>query len=130
MAEKTWFADLNTGSDLSDLYWRYNGSAWFERMALMEMIRLSSIPRSRRGQGESLTPFRVVNRVINVRVPSFDMVQQKLAVDVIFDIEGVGEWAHTLSIFISTPEQLVESRARALEFSNAIKEIENQHRKL
>lgn len=124
LAEGSWFADLRSGSDLSDMFWRYHGSPWFERLAMMEMIRLSSIPRTSRGQDSALTPFRIVNRVNRVAVSNFDLERQRLEILVKFELEGMGSWHHTLSVFISTPEQLIESRAKARHHSDRIREIE------
>lgn len=113
MARGTWFATLESGSDISDLYWRYSGSPWFARLAMIEMIRLASIPSSRTIAGERLTPFACVNRVDRVDVPTFDLDGQYLVVDVTFDLEGIGQWSGDLKVFISTPEQLIEGRAKA-----------------
>lgn len=112
-AQGTWFNNLSLGSDMSDLYWRYRGSPWFKRLAMMEMIRMSSIPRMNKSQQTPTTPFLIVNRVNNVEIPSFKLVDQKLEILVDFDLEGIGQWKHTLSIFISTPEQLTEGREKA-----------------
>ncbi|HGG8928549.1 TPA: hypothetical protein ACJJ0G_004381, partial [Enterobacter hormaechei subsp. xiangfangensis] len=101
------------GSDMSDLYWRYRGSPWFKSLAMMEMIRMSSIPRLNKSQQTPTTPFLIVNRVNNVEIPSFELVDQKLEILVDFDLEGIGQWKHTLSVFISTPEQLTEGREKA-----------------
>lgn len=124
MARGTWFARIDDGSDLSDLYWRYKGSQWFKRMAMIEMIRLSSIPRFEKGELGSSTPFVCVNRVNHVEVPTFDLQRQKLNVGVEFDLEGLGRWSGVLSIFISTPEQLASSRASAQKHHERIQRIE------
>lgn len=126
MAHGTSFADLTIGSDLSDLYWRYKDSPWFARLAMMEMIRLSSIARADRGQGNSRTPFGVVNQVNRVDVRNFDLMEQKLEIEVEFDLNGIGSWRHTLMVFISTLEQLAASRANAQYYSGRIRNIENQ----
>lgn len=112
-AQGTWFTNLSLGSDMSDLYWRYRGSPWFKSLAIMEMIRMSSIPRLNKSQQTPTTPFLIVNRVNNVEIPSFELVDQKLEMLVDFDLEGIGQWKHTLSVFISTPEQLTEGREKA-----------------
>ncbi len=112
-AQGTWFTNLSLGSDMSDLYWRYRGSPWFKSLAMMEMIRMSSIPRLNKSQQTPTTPFLIVNRVNNVEIPSFELVDQKLEILVDFDLEGIGQWKHTLSVFISTPEQLTEGREKA-----------------
>ncbi|WP_415422331.1 hypothetical protein ACMHYR_21065 [Serratia marcescens] len=120
MAQGSWFTDLSLGSDMSDLYWRYRGSPWFKTLAMMEMIRLSSIPRLNKSQQTPTTPFLVVNRVNNVEIPSFELVDQKLEILVDFDLEGIGQWKHILSVFISTPEQLIESREKARQINHEL----------
>ncbi len=74
MARGTWFANLEGGSDLSDLYWRYENSPWFARLAMMEMIRLSCLPSFRKNAKETATPLACVNRVNRVEVPAFELV--------------------------------------------------------
>ena len=128
LAQGTWFADLTSGSDFSDLYWRYRGSPWFEGLAKMEMIRLSSTPSARTSRDGPRTPFRIVNRVNRVEVPTFDLTDQRLEISVEFELEGMGPWRRALSIFVSTPEQLVEGRMRALSASRQISPAEGQHR--
>ncbi len=120
MAQGTWFTNLSLGSDMSDLYWRYRGSPWFNNLAMMEMIRLSSIPLLNKSQQTSSTPFLAVNRVNNVEIPSFELIDQKLEIIVDFDLEGIGKWKHTLSVFISTPEQLTEGRKKAREINHKL----------
>lgn len=130
MALGTWFADLGQGSDLSDLYWRYRGSPWFGRLAMMEMIRLSCIPRSKEGRDGPSTPFLAVNRIDRVEVPSFDLTNQKLAIEVRFDLEGLGQWDHVLSVFVSTPEQLARGRENARFHNKKLRTIEAENRKV
>ncbi|RVU03466.1 hypothetical protein EOE18_15715 [Novosphingobium umbonatum] len=126
MAQGTFFADLTSGSDLSDLYWRYKESPWFARLAKMEMIRLSSIAPAKRRRGSDRAPFCIVNQVNRVDVPNFDLTDQKLKIDVEFELEGLGAWKHTLVVFVSTPEQLIECRENALKHNKRIKGIQNQ----
>ncbi|WP_293797302.1 hypothetical protein [uncultured Bosea sp.] len=125
----TWFTDLGLGSDLSDLYWRYKGSPWFERLAMIEMIRLSSIPRVQNGLDAPSTPFLAVNRIDSVKVPSFDLTGQQLGIEVRFDLEGMGLWEHVLSVFVSTPEQLARDREKARLHNDKIKRIEGEYAK-
>lgn len=124
MARGTWFANLEGGSDLSELYWRYENSPWFARLAMKEMIRLSCLPSFRRDAKESATPLACVNRVNRVEVPTFELIDQRLSIEVEFDIEGLGPWVGNLSVFISTPEQLEESRATAKLHADRIIEVE------
>ncbi|OQM75293.1 hypothetical protein [Manganibacter manganicus] len=124
MARGTWFANLEGGSDLSDLYWRYKNSPWFARLAMKEMIRLSCLPTFRRDAKEIATPLACVNRVDRVEVPTFKLVDQHLSLTVEFDIEGLGPWVGGLSVFVSMPEQLEESRATAKLHADRIAQIE------
>jgi len=124
MARGTWFAQIRNGSDLSDLYWRYKDSPWFQRLAMMEMIRLSSVPNVNRGERPPSTPFACVNRVNRVEVPTFELEEQRLNIIVEFDTEGLGLWSGGLSVFISTPEQLAKIRADAKMHHENIQEIE------
>lgn len=98
----------------------------FARLAMMEMIRLSSIARADRRQGDGRTPFGLVNQVNRVDVRSFDLMEQKLKIEVEFDLKGIGSWRHALMVFISTPEQLAASRANAQFHSGEIRNIASQ----
>lgn len=119
-AQGTWFTNLSLGSDISDLYWRYRGSPWFNSLAMMEMIRLCSIPRVSDSQETPFTSFLVVNRVNNVEIPSFELIDQRLEIFVDFDLKGIGQWKHKLSVFISMPEQLLEGREKAREINHKL----------
>lgn len=129
MAEGTWFAALKAGSRISDLFWRFHGSPWFERLAMMEMIRLASIPSDTAAARDKspVTPFVCVMRVNRVEVPSFNLVGQKLTVHANLDLEGHGQWSGALSVFISTPEQLTNDRANARLHRDRMEEIEAEY---
>lgn len=120
MAYGTWFAGLDRGSDISDLYWRYLASPWFGGLVAMEMIRLSSIPSKARLQSEVTMPFPCVKRINHIEVPSFDLTDHRLAIYADLELEGLGNWAGRLSVFISTPEQLLMDRERAAEMGRLI----------
>lgn len=130
MARGTWFASINDGSDISDLYWRYRGSPWFERVATMEMIRLSSVPSTESSKREPSTPFVCVRRVNRVVVPTFELEAHKLKISVDFDIEGLGRWSGDLSVFISLPEELAEGRANAKAHHETIRSLKAKSRLL
>ncbi|WP_256591667.1 hypothetical protein [Pseudomonas sp. HMWF006] len=113
MACGTWFADLEQGTDVSDLYWRYFGSPWFSGLVMMEMIRLSSVPSKPRRGSDVITPMACVNRINRVEVPTFDLINQRLSISVDIELEGIGNWKGMLSIYISTAEDLLASRESA-----------------
>lgn len=123
-ARGTGFSDLCKGSEISDLYWRYSGSPWFQQLVTMEMIRLSSIPEQQKDQTLPSTPFLAVNRVNHVEIPSLELKNHNLEIIVDFELEGIGSWTKTLSVYISTPEQLAIAREQAQLINSSIVSIE------
>ncbi|MCO7552417.1 hypothetical protein [Metapseudomonas otitidis] len=113
MAHGTWFADLQSGSFISDYHERYAGSAWLSSLIMMEIIRLSFVPRSSRAANKKVTPLAWVNRVNRVSIPNLELAGQYLSIHVDAELEGVGNWSGMLPVFISTPEQLQEGRDQA-----------------
>lgn len=128
-AQGTIFSDLSSGSDISDLYWRYKGSPWFEALATMEMIRLSSIPRTGGKMSQPMPPFRIVKSVNRVEVTTYDLVEHHLQVNVEFNFQGSGIWNGLLSIFIATPDELISARQQAVSVNKQIRDIEAQFAK-
>ncbi len=63
-------------------------------------------------------------------MPSFDLTNQKLAIEVRFDLEGLGQWDHVLSVFVSTPEQLARGRENARFHNKKLRTIEAENRKV
>lgn len=113
MACGTWFADLDRGSDVSDLYWRYLGSPWFAGLVTMEMIRLSSIPSKPLHGSDATTPMACVNRINRVEIPSFELTDHRLPISVDIELEGIGNWNGTLLVFISSSDEMLAARANA-----------------
>lgn len=113
MAHGTWFADLQSGSFISDYHERYAGSAWLSSLIMMEIIRLSFVPRNSRTANKKVIPLAWVNRVNRVSIPTFELAGQYLSIHIDAELEGVGSWSGVLPVFISTPEQLQEDRDRA-----------------
>ena len=109
----TWFADLQSGSFISDYHDRYADSPWLSKLIMLEIIRLSCVPRKSRGANTKATPLAWVKRVNSVCIPSFALTQQYLSINVDAELEGLGNWSGTLPVFISTPDQLREDRERA-----------------
>ena len=110
MACGTWFADLDRGSDVSDIYWRYLGSPWFAGLVTMEMIRLSSIPSKPLHGSDATTPMACVNRINRVEIPSFELTDHRLPISVDIELEGIGNWNGTLLVFISSSDELLGKR--------------------
>ncbi|WPP00566.1 hypothetical protein SFA35_04065 [Pseudomonas sp. HR96] len=113
MAHGTWFTDLQSGSFISDYHERYVGSDWLSRLIMMDIIRLSFVPRNSRAANKKVAPLAWVNRVNSVSTPTFELTEQYLSIHVDAELEGVGNWSGVLPVFICTPEQLQEGRDQA-----------------
>ena len=113
LAHGTWFTDLQSGSFISDYHERYANSAWLSRLIMMEIIRLSFVPRKSRTANKKVAPLAWVNRVNSVSIPTFELTEQYLSIHVDAELEGVGNWLGVLPVFICTPKQLQEGRDRA-----------------
>lgn len=113
MAHGTWFADLRSGSFISDYHERYVGSDWLSRLIMMDIIRLSFVPRNSKAANKKVAPLAWVNRVNSVSTPTFELTEQYLSIHVDAELEGVGNWSGVLPVFICTPEQLQEGRDQA-----------------
>lgn len=113
LAHGTWFTDLQSGSFISDYHRRYTDSAWLSRLIMMEIIRLSFVPRKSRALNKQVAPLTWVKRANSVDTPTFELTEQYLSIHVDVELEGAGNWSGTLPVFIYTPEQLQEGREQA-----------------
>lgn len=128
----TWFADMNGGSHLSELYEGLRGSTWFEHLVKCELVRLACIPSppQRGGRASDQPPFQCVRQVLGVRIPDSALIDSRLHVEVDFDLEGHGRWTGDLSLFIYSHEALQKERAKARWISENIRRAENGERAL
>lgn len=117
MAHGTSFTDLQSGSFISDYHERHADSSWLGRLILMEIIRLSFVPRKSRATNKKAAPLDWVNRVNSVSIPTFELTEQYLSIHLDAELEGVGNWSGVLPVFICTPEQLQEGREQAKRMS-------------
>lgn len=110
----TWFADMDGGSHVSELYETLRGSTWFEELVKCELVRLACIPApSRLGtEASGYPPFHCVRQVLAVRMPNPSLKDGRLQLDVDFDLEGHGRWTGELSLFIYSQEALSTERAK------------------
>jgi hypothetical protein len=113
LAQGTWFTDIQSGSFISDYRERYADSAWLSRLIMMEIIRLSFVPRKSSAANKKVAPLAWVKRVNSVKIPTFELTEQYLSIHVDAELEGVGKWSGALPVFICTPEQLQEGREQA-----------------
>jgi hypothetical protein len=112
---RTWFADMEGGSHLSELYEGLRGSTWFEHLIKCELIRLACIPAppSLGSRTPEHPPFACVRQILGVQVPDTTLTDEKLQVQVDFDLEDYGHWAGELNLFIYSQDALRKERAKA-----------------
>lgn len=129
---RAWFADMEGGSHLSELYGWLRGSTWFEHLVKCELVRLACIPAPVRhgSRATNYPPFLCVRQVLGVRIPDSTLVDGRLHVEVDFDLEGHGRWTGDLSLFIYDQEALRLERAKAIWRVENIRRMENGERAL
>ncbi len=122
----TWFADMEGGSHLSELYETLRGSIWFNHLVKCELVRLSCIPAPPKlgSQTSEYPPFLCVRNVVSVRIPYTELVNNRLRVEVEFDLEGHGYWIGDLNIYIYSTEALRTDRAKAAWMAENMRRIE------
>ena len=128
----TWFADMEGGSNVSELYEALRGSTWFEHLVKCEVIRLSCVPRPEKlgGQIRDYPPLICVRRVVSVRIPDATLVDERLRVGIDLDLEGHGRWSGDVSLYIYSQRALQKERAKAAWMAENIRRIEKDERML
>lgn len=128
----TWFADMEGGSHLSELYEALRDSIWFEHLAKCELVRLACIPAPARlgRQTSEYPPLICVRRVLGVRIPDATLVDEHMRLKVDLDLEGHGRWTGDLSLYIYNSEALRRERAKAVWIAENIRRIEKGERML
>lgn len=132
-ARGTWFNDIYGGSHISELYWRFRKSTWFSELIKTELIRLALIPIRALPDGShsGRTALAFVNRINHVAVPTFDLDDQRcLSIEIDAELEGVGAWNRILSVYIFTPEELDEAKAKAIWMNENVRRAEDNVRPL
>ncbi len=122
----TWFANMEGGSHLSELYETLRGSIWFEHLVKCELIRLACLPAPGRlgRQTSEYPPFLCVRQVLGVRIPGVALVDERLLLDVDFDLEGHGRWTGDMRLYIYSQKALRTERAKAAWMAENIRRIE------
>ncbi|WP_284537232.1 hypothetical protein [Pleomorphomonas sp. T1.2MG-36] len=128
----TWFANMEGGSHLSELYDALRGSTWFEHLVKCELVRLACVPAPARlgRQASEYPPLVCVRHVLGVRIPDATPVDDRLRLEVDFDLEGHGRWTGNLSLHIYSQEALRRERAKAAWMAENIRRIEKGGRML
>lgn len=128
----TWFADMESGSHLSELYETLSGSTWFEHLVKCELVRLACIPAPARlgRQTSEYSPLVCVKRILGVRIMDTTLVNERLRLEVDFDLEGYGRWTGDMSLYIYSQEVLRKERAKAAWMAENIRRIEKEGRML
>lgn len=128
----TWFANMEGGSHVSELYEALRGSTWFEHLVKCELVRLACVPAPARlgRQASEYPPLVCVRQVLGVRIPDATPVGDRLRLEVDFDLEGHGRWTGDLSLHIYSREALQRERAKAAWMAENIRRIEKGGRML
>ncbi|WP_404863478.1 hypothetical protein [Georhizobium sp. MAB10] len=128
----TWFANMEGGSYLSELYGALRGSIWLEHLVKCELVRLACIPAPARlgGQTSDYPPLVCVRHVLGVRILDATLVDERLRLEVNFDIESHGQWTGELSLYIYSKEALRMGRAKAAWMVENIRRMEKEGRML
>lgn len=128
----TWFADIEGGSHLSELYETLRGSTWFEHLVKCELVRLACIPApaARGEQTSEYPPLVCVRHVLGVRIPDATLANERLRLEVDFELEGHGRWSGDISLYIYSQEALRKERAKAAWMAESIRRIEKEGRML
>jgi transcriptional regulator with XRE-family HTH domain len=90
----------------------YQDAPWLDLFFNLEVIRLASIPLTDVTGQHQYTPLQSVTRVRSVELLSKTPSNGRVPVRVVFDVQGLGAWDHTISVCIPTPEQMVELAKR------------------
>ncbi len=117
-----WFANMDGGSLITALYETLRDSVWFEHLITCELIRMASIlgPPSM-GTDQQYPPLVCVRQIRHVSIPNTELDEQRLRVEVEFDLEGYGLWAGELQLYVHNQETLRTEQAKASWMSEAIR---------
>lgn len=118
MAYGTWFANIKSGSYVSDIYWARRNDPWFLALIKSEIIRLASIPSVPgvlKSHQPNVPPLICTTRVNDIEISSTDLDNHRLRLTLDLDLEGVGNWRGELWAFVCSPEDLKDGRKRAIE---------------
>nr|WMC98892.1 hypothetical protein RAR13_09420 [Aminobacter aminovorans] len=128
----TWFANMEGGSHISELYEALRGSIWFEHLVKCELVRLACIPAPARlgRQTSEYPPLVCVRQVLGVRIPDATLVNERLRIEVDLDLEGQSRWAGDISLYIYSQEALRRDHSKAAWIAENIRRIEKQEQVL
>lgn len=128
----TWYADMDGGSFISELYQNLRDSTWFEHLVTCEFVRLACVPAPPRfgEQRSEFPPFQCVRRVHSVRVPDPTLVDERLNVVAELELEGHGRWTGELGLFVYDREGLRAERAKGRWMTENVRRIEAGERAL
>jgi hypothetical protein len=91
----------------------FRDSPWLAWLLTLDVVRQAAIPFTDTVMNRQYTPLQCVNRVRSFKLLSETAKNNRIPVQVDFEIQGVGRWQHDLSIFMPTKEQMDE-RGRIL----------------
>ncbi|MFS4581097.1 hypothetical protein [Phaeobacter sp. C3_T13_0] len=119
---RTWFANMDGGSHITALYETLKDSVWFEHLVACELIRMASVsgPPSM-GATSKYPPLVCVRQVRHVGISDTTLYEQRLRIEVEFDLEGHGRWVGELKLYVYDQETLRIELAKAAWMSEAMR---------
>ena len=102
----------NYGMRFSEYFETFRGSPWLELLLKLDVVRQASIPFIDTVMNRIYTPLRCVTRVLSVTLLSEIPENHRLPIRVNFDVQGVGQWQHDVSIYLPTMEELAQRAER------------------
>jgi hypothetical protein len=91
----------------------YRGMPWLDLLFKLDVIRQASIPFEDKRIHRTHTPLQCVTRVRAVELLADKPTKNWLPIRIDFEIQGIGIWTQTMSIYMPTADQMAE-RAKIL----------------
>lgn len=89
-----------------EYYEAFKGTPWLALLMKLDVVRQAAIPFDDKGISTKHTPLRCVNRVRGIELLAEAPTNNRLPVRVDFEVQGLGQWEHELSVYIPTREQM------------------------
>jgi hypothetical protein len=96
-----------------EYYEAFKDTPWLALLMKLDVVRQAAIPFDGKGMSTKHAPLRCVNRVRGIELLAETPTNNRLLVRVDFEVQGLGQWQHELSVYIPTREQMT-ARAKLI----------------
>lgn len=110
-----WFLHPDVGVRFAEYLNTFRNSTWLEHLLKLEVIRQASIPYHDVILNRQYTPLQCIERVWDVKILSESPSNNRLAMRVEFEVNGVGRWQHDISVFVASGQRTMANLAEAPE---------------